>query len=96
MSITGFVILIVLVLILILIYVELGGLPGKTARKRDHPQAEAINVLGWLGLLMGIVPWLIALVWAYTKPQYAAGAQLLNPDAAPAQENASDDEDTPA
>jgi hypothetical protein len=86
MSITGFVILIVLVLILILIYVELGGLPGKTARKRGHPQAEAINVLGWLGLLMGIVPWLIALVWAYTK----------NPDAAPAQENASDAEDTPA
>ena len=68
MSFVGFVILILLVLLVIWIYVELGAIPGKTAIERGHPQAEAINVLAWTGLLMGAVPWLVALVWAYTKP----------------------------
>lgn len=43
----------------------LAMLPGKVARRRGHPQAEAINVAGWLGLLTGIV-WIMALIWAYT------------------------------
>ena len=51
-----------------LMLMALGMLPGVIARKRNHPQAEAINVLAWVGLLLGIVPWVIALVWAYTKP----------------------------
>lgn len=68
MSLVGFVILVVLVLLLVWIFVKLAALPGQTATERGHPQAEAINVLGWVGLLVGVVPWLIALVWAYTKP----------------------------
>ena len=68
MSIVGFVILILLVLIGIWIFVKLAALPGQKAAERGHPQAEAINVLGWIGLLLGVAPWLIALVWAYTKP----------------------------
>ena len=68
MTIPGFVILVLLVLLVIWIYVELAKLPGKKARERDHPQAEAINVLSWIGLLFGGVPWVVALVWAYTKP----------------------------
>ncbi len=67
MSIVGFVILVLLVLLLIWIFVKLAALPGETAAERGHPQAEAINVLGWVGLLLGIAPWLVALVWAYTK-----------------------------
>ncbi len=66
MSIVGFVILILLVLLGIWIFVKLAALPGQKANERGHPQAEAINVLGWVGLLVGVVPWLIALVWAYT------------------------------
>ena len=50
-------------------------IPGETAHKRGHPQAEAINVLGWVGLLFGAVPWVVALVWAYTKP-----TGILTPD----------------
>jgi hypothetical protein len=65
---TGFIILVVLILLAIWIYVKVAAIPGKTARERSHPQAEAINVLGWVGLLLGVVPWLIALIWAYTKP----------------------------
>ncbi len=68
MTVTGFVILVLLFLIGIWIYVELAKLPGKKARERDHPQADAISVLSWIGLLLGIVPWVIALVWAYTEP----------------------------
>jgi multisubunit Na+/H+ antiporter MnhB subunit len=73
MSILGFVILVVLVLVLVLIYIELAKIPGDTARKRAHPQAEAINVLGWIGLLLGAIPWVIALVWAYTVPSSPPG-----------------------
>ena len=68
MSFVGFAILVLLVLIVILIFVKLAALPGQTATERGHPQAEAINVLGWVGLLLGVAPWLVALVWAYTKP----------------------------
>lgn len=68
MSIVGFVILVLLVLIGIWIFVKLAALPGQKAVERGHPQAEAINVLGWIGLLLGVAPWLIALVWAYMKP----------------------------
>jgi hypothetical protein len=67
MSFVGFAILVVLVLLLIWIFVTLAALPGKTATERGHPQAEAINVLGWVGLLLGGAPWLVALVWAYIK-----------------------------
>ncbi len=68
MTLTGFIVLLLLALILILIFVELAKLPGAKASERGHPQAEAINILGWLGLLLGGVGWVVALVWAYTKP----------------------------
>ncbi len=68
MTIIGFAILVALVLLIVWIFVKLAALPGQTAKDRGHPQAEAINVLGWVGLLLGIAPWLVALVWAYMKP----------------------------
>jgi hypothetical protein len=70
-SFVGFAILVLLVLIGIWIFVKLAALPGQTAIERGHPQAEAINVLGWVGLLLGVAPWLVALVWAYTKTDAA-------------------------
>lgn len=42
------------------------GLPGRIARKRKHPEADAIYVMGWLGFL-GVVPWIQAFMWAF-KP----------------------------
>lgn len=68
MSLVGFIILILLLLIGIWIYVKLAALPGQRALERGHPQAEAINILGWIGLLLGVAPWLVALVWAHMKP----------------------------
>ena len=68
MTLPSFVILVVLAVIGISIYLELAAIPGAKARERGHPQADAINVLGWIGLLIGFVPWVVALVWAYTRP----------------------------
>jgi len=63
--------LIVLIVLLAAVVVALaivGMLPGRIARQRNHPQAEAINVCGWWGVLtMGILcP--LAFIWAYTNP----------------------------
>jgi Protein of unknown function (DUF3302) len=42
------------------------GLPGRIAISRKHPEAEAVNLMGWAGFLT-VVPWLKALGWAF-KP----------------------------
>ena len=52
----GFLGLIVLVL----------GLPGRIAVVRHHPEAEAVNLLGWIGAFT-VLPWAQALIWAF-KP----------------------------
>jgi hypothetical protein len=53
-------------------------MPGKIAAQRKHPQAEAINVAGWLGLLTGIV-WILAMIWAYIKPVTSETQQAVEP-----------------
>ncbi|WP_439102967.1 DUF3302 domain-containing protein [Congregibacter sp.] len=50
------------------IVVLMGMWPGKVAHARNHPQAEAITVGGWLTLFLGFVFWPLMVVWAYTKP----------------------------
>jgi len=42
------------------------GLPGRIAIARQHPEAEAVDLMGWVGFL-AIVPWINALIWAF-KP----------------------------
>jgi hypothetical protein len=51
----------------LLIYVWIAGLPGRIAIARNHPEAEAVKLLGWSGLLPTIVPWIQAFIWAF-KP----------------------------
>lgn len=46
----------------------LGMLPRKIARDRGHPQADAINVASWIGVITGGLLWPLALIWAYTRP----------------------------
>ena len=41
----------------------IGGLPGRIAIARKHPDAEAVRLMGWFGLL-AVVPWLQAFGWA--------------------------------
>jgi hypothetical protein len=54
-------------LILLLVYIWIAGLPGRIALRRKHPEAEAVKLLGWAGLLPTVYPWVQALIWAY-KP----------------------------
>jgi CBS domain containing-hemolysin-like protein len=42
------------------------GLPGRIAIARKHPEADAVQLMGWVGFV-AIVPWIQALIWAF-KP----------------------------
>jgi Protein of unknown function (DUF3302) len=44
------------------------GLPGRIAIARKHPDAQAINIMGWLGFL-AVVPWMQAFMWAFKPTQ---------------------------
>lgn len=67
LQILALVVLLVFLLIGIGVVVLLAALPGRIASRRGHPQTEAINICGWVGLPSGFF-WVVALVWAYTKP----------------------------
>ena len=57
------------VVVIVVGIVKIHELPGEIARKRGHPQAEAIRICSLLGLI--IFPfWMIALLWAYMRPVF--------------------------
>jgi hypothetical protein len=72
--------LIIVISFVVSILCFLGGLPGRIAQQRQHLQADAIRILGWLGLLTGGILWGVALVWAYITPR---PAPLLSPSGKP-------------
>lgn len=61
-----FVVIIALVVAFLAVAVFVLGLPGRIAIARKHPDADAINTMGWLGFL-AVVPWMQAFIWAF-KP----------------------------
>ncbi len=65
LGIFALIVLLTLVATILAAVVWLARFPGKVAHQRGHPQADAINVAGWVGILTGIV-WIVALIWAYT------------------------------
>lgn len=56
MGMVGFIVLSTLIL--------LASIPGRIAIARNHPDAEAVKLMGLLGLI-AIVPWLKAFMWAF-------------------------------
>src|SRR5271156_4450988 len=44
------------------------GLPGRIAIARKHPDADAINIMGWVGFVV-VVPWMQAFIWAFKPTQ---------------------------
>jgi Protein of unknown function (DUF3302) len=50
----------------LVLVVLIAGLPGRIAIARKHPDAEAVKIMGWAGLL-AVVPWMQAFIWAF-KP----------------------------
>ncbi len=73
MEIFALIILIILVLSGLAAWAAIGYFPGKIARDRKHPQADAISVCGWLGAITlgALAP--LAFIWAYTNPQATLG-----------------------
>lgn len=61
-----FVVLIIIGLGFIALMVGILGLPGRIAISRNHPEADAVNLMGWIGFI-AVVPWVQALIWAF-KP----------------------------
>jgi hypothetical protein len=72
------VVIVILIVAALAIVVLLGSMPGRIAKQRNHPQADAIRVCGWWGVLtMGLLlP--LAYIWAYTNPRWR---DELEPDA---------------
>ena len=63
------IVLIVLVVAALGLWALLGIYPGKIARQRNHPQADAISACGWWGAItLGILS-PIAFIWAFTNPE---------------------------
>jgi hypothetical protein len=54
------------------------GLPGRIAIARNHPEAEAVNLMGWVGFV-AVVPWIQAFIWAF-KPTDVVDIRYLPKD----------------
>jgi hypothetical protein len=68
-------VMILLAAVIGVIVAKLGMLPRKIARERGHPQADAINVASWVGIITLGLLWPLALIWAHTRPaEWVAGA----------------------
>ena len=61
------IVLLLMIATAVAVLVVLAMMPGKIAAQRNHSQADAVKVAGWLGMLTGIV-WILAMIWAYMKP----------------------------
>lgn len=57
----------VIIALVVFLVVKIAPIPGQIARKRGHPQADAIMALGWVGIVTLGAAWPIALVWAYSR-----------------------------
>jgi hypothetical protein len=58
---------------------KLGALPGAIAASRRHPQAAAINICGWMGIV-SLVLWPVAIVWAHIVPRAVEDAGAVGQD----------------
>jgi hypothetical protein len=64
LNIAALVVIMLLICLLATVIVQLGTLPGKIARKRNHPQADAVDAASWIGLALGVF-WPLAFIWAF-------------------------------
>ena len=67
LSIFALVILLVLVVAVLAIWVVLAIMPGRIARDRNHPQADAVAVCGYWGAITLGILMPLAFIWAYTN-----------------------------
>ena len=81
LDIFAIIILLTLLAFVIGVVVILGLMPGRIARQRNHPQADAINVCAWVGVITLGLLLPVAYVWAFTNADYTlAGQKKPRPD----------------
>lgn len=68
-------VLLVIIALVVAILLLLAWLPGSIARKRHSPWAEAINVGGWVGILIPPI-WVLVLIAAFVRPRSGEGAAI--------------------
>lgn len=61
----AWIVFILLVAIILAVFIALGMLPGRVARQRGHPWAEAVSIGGGVTLIFGFVFWPLVMIWAY-------------------------------
>lgn len=61
----AWIVLLVVVATLVASFIALGVMPGRIARRRGHPWAQAVAIGSWATLVFGLVFWPLVLVWAY-------------------------------
>ena len=89
LDIFALIVIIVLAATCLGIWAILGAYPGKIARDRNHPQADAIAMCGWWGVItMGLLTPL-AFIWAYSNTGYTLRG---NPKGEPAAEEIGEEE----
>ena len=54
-------------------FIYIHDLPHSIAKKRNHPQQEAIHVAGWLSLFTFHAIWPVIYIWAVTKVDPSGG-----------------------
>ena len=67
-------------------FIYIHDLPYKIAKKRNHPQMEAIHVAGWLSLFTLHALWPIVYIWSVTKgdaPTFPLDPKLASDKSAP-------------
>ncbi len=70
-------VLFVLVMSVLAAVIYLARWPGQIARERGHPQADAIAIAGWMGLITGVF-WPLAMIWAFMCPVATQEAQAAD------------------
>jgi hypothetical protein len=65
LDIFAWIVLIILLASAVAMFFIAGSLPGTIAKSRNHPQAQAVQVAGWVTLICGFALWPLALIWAF-------------------------------
>ncbi len=58
-----FAFLVVAIVAFFYVLIQIGALPGKIAERRNHPHADAVKLVGWIGLFT-VFPWIHAIIWS--------------------------------
>ena len=89
LGVVALIVLVTVVASIVAAWMALAIYPGRIAKQRGHPQADAINVCGWIGALtMGLLA-PIAFIWAYSSPSHP----ILGGSPATPEESDSDSEE---